>query len=284
MPINVSKEQIRAARQVDLYEFLTNRHNGSFIREGRSIRPRNNHSISIKEGYAGYMDFATNEGGNPIEFLVNHMGYRFPDAVLALTGGTGAARAEAAQPDRTGNVPPEFPTPVDGEYKNLFAFLNKRRSIPVETIRRLISWGLLYQEKSHNNIVFINYERDFAELRGTYTYGEPFHGVVPNCRHDGFWYFRTSRNARNAYICEAAIDAVSLYELHRMQGNQTDAYYFSIAGAAKQPAIDRLKNSKLELTLAVDNDDAGQKCRDRNPGLACILPEKKDWNEDLQAR
>ena len=65
MPINVSKEQIRAARQVDLYEFLTNRHNGSFIREGRSIRPRNNHSISIKEGYAGYMDFATNEGGNP---------------------------------------------------------------------------------------------------------------------------------------------------------------------------------------------------------------------------
>ena len=100
MPINVSKEQIRAARQVDLYEFLTNRHNGSFIREGRSIRPRNNHSISIKEGYAGYMDFATNEGGNPIEFLVNHMGYRFPDAVLALTGGTGAARAEAAQPDR----------------------------------------------------------------------------------------------------------------------------------------------------------------------------------------
>ena len=100
MPINVSKEQIRAARQVDLYEFLTNRHNGSFIREGRSIRPRNNHSISIKEGYAGYMDFATNEGGNPIEFLVNHMGYRFPDAVLALTGGTGAARAE--RPSRTG--------------------------------------------------------------------------------------------------------------------------------------------------------------------------------------
>ena len=65
---------------------------------------------------------------------------------------------------------------------------------------------------------------------------------------------------------------------------RSDAYYFSIAGAAKQPAIDRLKNSKLELTLAVDNDDAGQKCRDRNPGLACILPEKKDWNEDLQAR
>ena len=41
-------------------------------------------------------------------------------------------------------------------------------------------------------------------------------------------------------------------------GVSTD-YLFSIAGAAKQPAIDRLKNSKLELTLAVDNDDAGQK-------------------------
>lgn len=39
--------------------------------------------------------------------------------------------------------------------------------------------------------------------------------------------------------------------------------YISIAGAAKQPAIDRLKQSKLHIMLAVDNDAAGQKCRDK---------------------
>lgn len=147
----------------------------------------------------------------------------------------------------------------------------------------LLSQDAIYQEKKWNNIVFINREKDFAELRGTCTYGKPFHGVAPNCRHDGFWWFRTSRDARTAYIREAAIDAVSLYELHKLQKHPEDAYYISIAGVSKQAAIDRVKNSSLTPVLAVDNDGAGQKCRDRNPELAYILPANKDWNEDLQA-
>lgn len=36
-----------------------------------------------------------------------------------------------------------------------------------------------------------------------------------------------------------------------MHGKQKLAYYISIAGASKQPAIDRLKKSKLNLILAV---------------------------------
>ena len=122
-------------------------------------------------------------------------------------------------------------------------------------------------------------ERDFAEVRGTYTFGKPFHGIITNSRHDGFWWFRTSKNATKAYICEAAIDAISLYELHKIQGNKEEAYYISIAGVAKQPAINRLKQSKLHIVIAVDNDDAGQQCRNRNSELEYILPVHKDWNE-----
>lgn len=140
----------------------------------------------------------------------------------------------------------------------------------------------MYQEKSKNNIVFINAERNFGEIRGTYTFGKAFHGIVPNSRHDGFWWFRTSKNATKGYICESAIDAISLYELHKIQRNHEEAYYISV-GVAKQPAIDRLKNSKLYIVLAVDNDTAGQQCRDRNSELEYILPVNKDWNEDLQA-
>lgn len=67
-----------------------------------------------------------------------------------------------------------------------------------------------------------------------------------------------------------------------MHGNVEPAYYISIAGATKQPAIDKLKLSKLNIILAVDNDEAGQVCRDRNFDLEYILPDRKDWNEDLQ--
>ena len=288
MSTNVSKEQILTARRTDLYAFLVTHHDPDFTHQGDSIRPKNNHSISVHRGYSGYRDFSTGETGNSVEFLTRHMGYGFVHAVQALAGmaapSLAAVPPAAAQPDAAGHVPPGFPPPVDGWYRNLFAYLTSR-GISVETIHMLIKQKLLYQEKNKNNIVFINLERDFAELRGSYTYGRPFHGIVPNCRHDGFWWFRTSRDAATAYICEAAVDAVSLYELHKIQRavHTVPAYYVSIAGAAKQPAIDRLKNSRLTAVLAVDNDDAGQKCRDRNPGLPYIIPRYKDWNEDLQA-
>ena len=282
MSNSVSRDQIQAARHSDLYAFLLKYHNCSFTQEGDSIRPKDNHSISIKQGYCGYKDFATDETGNSIEFLINHMGYTFVGAVQALTNCSATDYSSDRQKNGIKTVPPKFPAPVNGIYKNLFAFLTDR-GIPSETIQMLISEKIMYQEKEKNNIVFINAERDFAELRGTYTFGNPFHGIVSNCRHDGFWWFRTSKEATTGYICEAAIDAISLYELHKMHGNMKPAYYISIAGVAKQPAIDRLKRSKLDLVLAVDNDDAGQRCRTRNSDLEYILPIRKDWNEDLQS-
>lgn len=279
---NVSKEQIASARSADLYDFLVQYYDFNFKHEGDSIKPVDNHSISIKKGYHGYKDFSTEEKGNSIEFLTNHMGYTFVEAVQALSNVSAPAQPADAQQYGISNVPTKFPEPVDGMYKNLFAYL-KNRGISTETIQMLVEQKNMYQEKSKNNIVFINMEKDFAEIRGTYTLGKPFHGIVPHSRHDGFWWFRTSRNAAKGYICEAAIDAISLYELHKMHGNMEEAYYISIAGVAKQPAIDRLKNSKLDIVLAVDNDAAGQKCRDRNSELEYILPINKDWNEDLQA-
>lgn len=281
MAHNVSKEQIETAKHTDLYAFLVRHHDSDFIHEGNSIRPKNNHSISIKKGYCGYNDFGSGETGNSIDFLINHMGYDFVGAVQALPDSPRTNCPTNAVQPQAKNIPLKFPTPIDGNYKNLFAFLTGR-GITVETIRILIGQNIMYQERKNNNIVFINAEKDFAELRGTYTYGKPFHGIVPGCRHDGFWWFRTSEDAAVGYICEASINAISLYELHRLQNKQRAAYYISIAGAAKQPAIDRLKHSKLNLVLAVDNDDAGQDCRDRNPDLEYVLPINKDWNEDLQ--
>lgn len=281
MSDNNLKEQVKAARHADLYAFLVKYHDSNFKHEGDSIRPKDNHSISIKKGYNGYKDFSNDETGNSVDYITKYMGYTFFDAVRALSGEPASVNPLNMQQDGIENVPPQFPAPVDGMYKNLFAFL-KNRSISAETIQILVKQKLLYQEKSRNNIVFINAERNFGEIRGTYTFGKAFHGIVPDSRHDGFWWFRTSKDASKCYICEAAIDAISLYELHRIHGDKEDAYYISIAGVAKQPAIDRLKRSKYNLILAVDNDMAGQQCRDRNSELEYILPKNKDWNEDLQ--
>lgn len=188
MTQNISKEQIRAARRTDLYAFLVKYHDSDFKHEKDSIRLKNNHSISIRTGYSGYRDFATDETGNSVDFLINYMGYGLMDAVQALTAGASTVSPvlpQAVQQDAAGHIPPEFSAPVDGRYRNLFAYL-KSRGISDRTIQELVRRKIIYQEKSRNNIVFINFERDFAEIHGTYTYGRSFHGVVPNCRHDGF--------------------------------------------------------------------------------------------------
>ena len=46
---NVSKEQAESARSADLYDFLVTYYDSNFKHEGDSIRPVDNHSISIKK-------------------------------------------------------------------------------------------------------------------------------------------------------------------------------------------------------------------------------------------
>ena len=277
-----TKDQLRQARRADLYQYLRRYHSSDIQIDGNSVHPKNNHSLSIKQGYSGFTDFATGETGNSVDYLVTHMGFSLDDAVFSLCDDSpGEVSAEPDTSDKIMGLPPVFPDPVFGPYKNLFAYL-RNRGISSDTIQMLITEGILYQERIHNNIIFVNKERDWAEIHGTYTYGDKsFHGMVASCRRDGFWWFRSSVGARMAYVCEAAIDAISLYEIHRLSGTTEPAFYISIGGVAKQPAIDRLKG-QVSVILAVDNDPAGQLCRNRNDDLPFILPKRKDWNDDLQ--
>ena len=43
------------------------------------------------------------------------------------------------------------------------------------------------------------------------------------------------------YVCEAAIDAISLYQLHALAKESQKAIYVSLGGVANQQTIDRLK-------------------------------------------
>ena len=42
--------------------------------------------VSVKRGYHGYRNFRTDEKGNNIDYLMNFLGYSYPEAVLALLG------------------------------------------------------------------------------------------------------------------------------------------------------------------------------------------------------
>jgi hypothetical protein len=310
-----SKEQIRQARKVNLYDFILTYHSGDFRRDGTSIHPRANRSLSIKQGYCGYIDFATDDKGNSVDFLTKYLGYELDNAVFALCGEGYhlIGSTQERQQIRLEKASPQFPKPIEASYKQLFAYLISR-GISTGTIKMLIDLKIIYQD-TYNNIIFVNSERDWGERRGTNTYADArclhrsecqefreskygwcscmndciqykndaYHSMIANSREDGFWWFKIGDgNSEKVYVCEASIDAISLYELHRLNGIKENVVFVSIGGVAKQKTIDRLKQHS-RVMLAVDNDNAGSECRKRNSELECIIPRLKDWNDDLKA-
>lgn len=138
-------------------------------------------------------------------------------------------------------------------------------------------------------MVFIDPSRTYAELRGTVP-GISFHGMAPGSDTTGFWWFKPGdpgSTVTAAFICEAAIDAISLHLLRQRfplpPGN--NPMYCSIGGVANQRRIDAIKAvmaaAGKPTVLAVDNDDAGERCRQRNPDCYALVPRLKDWNADL---
>lgn len=277
----VSNEQIRAARRANLHDYLLRNHPREVRIEGDSLRLADNHSVSIKQGYSGYMDFATGETGNAIECLLNYFDYEFTEAVTALCG-DGTARPQPSLPQPPPAPKPfTLPDPSPGFPAQLTAYLAGYRKIPLELVRYFLDAGLAFQEKSHSNIVFVSPEQNYAELRGAVP-GVSFHGMVPNSAPTGCFWFK-SKGLQSvpdvAYVCEGAIDAMSLYCIHQALAYPPNVLYCSIGGVANQQRIDRIK-AQVPTVIAVDNDEAGRACRDRNPDCQTAVPLYKDWNED----
>lgn len=327
MPDWVGLPAIRRARRANLYAYLNKFHPNEITLEGDSLRLNCNHSVSVRSNWSGYNDFSNGETGNAVECLVRFLDYGFQEAAAALamfdgvpeedlalpdehivlpgaprnpvaaTGAVQASTAPAAPqgPSAAPQAPPKpfvLPAAHQGPYLQLFAYLTQQRGIPAEMVRILIDDGLLYQDAGHANAVFTDPARTFAELRGTCTY-KPFHQVMFS-DPAAFWWFKPGGPEaipKIAYVCESAIDAISLY-LYLVSDDANCAatgLYCSIAGVANQRRIDRIKSGMAaagcQTVLAVDADDAGRSCCQRNPDCGTLLPwgGMKDWNQVLLA-
>lgn len=225
---------------------------------------------------------------------------------------------DTGNPDHSYDFDDEFEAPEkNADSKRLYANLIHIRCISADTVRDLVLKKYIYQDTS-GNIVFISKDRDWAELRGTNQYADarcskadgcgrfmlsdhewckhmdqcpaykksPFHGIARNSKKGGFWSFPADDRVpvERVYVCEAGVDAISLYELQRLQKScVAGSVYCSIGGCGKHDAIKNIIDTyKEKVILAVDNDDAGVVCRERYPNVQYIIPVSKDWNDDLK--
>ena len=278
-----TQDQIERVVNIDLYDYALK--NLDAVREGNWARLKSNNSVCFKRGSSRYIDFSKQGKagcGNLIDLLTNYYGETFLSVMNNEIGANpNQYKRSSTQYVSVFNLPDH-----DDSLKETIAYLTKTRGLPKAIVERLVKEDLLYQalvihgERKYKNCVFVNDQRTYYEIHGTFSFGKSFHG---NGRKeiDSYWSFSTGVGVSKVYICESSIDAISLAVIKNL--DYENALYVSIGGVSNYKTIEKLiETYGKRCILAVDNDKAGQECRNKYSSLSAIVPRKKDWNEDLK--
>lgn len=230
-------------------------------------------------------------GGGPIQFMQHFYGMDFVDAVKYLLDGEEGA--EFVQASRTPE--PKLPFTPPKLSKNMhrtFAYLIKTRKIDADIVQHFVNEKKILETEEYHNTAFCGYdekgEMKQMHLRSTLPGNRFFMDIDGS---DKQYYFRHIGTNSDVYVFEAPIDMLSYITMNKE--NWQESSYVCPGGVA----IDALKNvlstneQISKVYMCVDRDDAGDKTVKRigdelnEMGYEWerILPENKDWNEDLTA-
>ncbi len=167
-------------------------------------------------------------------------------------------------------------------------YLINFRKIPLSTLHHPKFTNRIRID-THKNAIFPHF--DTGQICGYEIKNSRFTGFSPY-GHRGLWCSVWQPNHNHLIITESAIDALSFHALHG-QGND---FYLSIGGqlgkkqlSLIQRAITNISND-VTLLVAFDNDIKGHQYASilekvvQGIELTRLLPQTKDWNEDLQTK
>ncbi len=286
--IPFTDEQKLRAGEVDLEEFLRQR-GEKLIRSGHDKRLASDHSVTVR-GNEWY-DHAAQRGGGPVSFLQRFYRMSYPEAMLALLGGNGgqsfpATSKREAEPRKSFTLPE-----ANGDMRRVYAYLIKQRGIDKDVIDHFARAGLLYENAKHHNCVFVGTDENgvarHAHKRSTNSYGEAFRINVEGS--DPRYSFHHIGTDGSLFVFEAPIDMLSYITLYPDRWQEHS--YVACCGTSFLPVqqMKEMTPPMKKLFLCLDNDKAGQSACEQMEALsrawnvetARLLPEHKDWNEDL---
>lgn len=288
MSNRVSSEQITKAKSINLINYLKECHPEMIKKDPHSNRyiDATHDSLVIME--RGFTRFSTGDKGDQIQYVMNYLHMDFQDAVLLLNNylGCGNSGEKCISFNYyTPNSNSEYfekPEAATGKYRRVWSYLTIIRGIPAETVEKLFDDGTLYQDKAYGNCVFMSSKCKYAEIVGTTDIR--FKKIEANSEPDGYW-ITGNTDSDTVYICESAIDAISLMVLNQKYNSTENAAYASMGGLKKE-VLKRLEADGFKkVILAVDNDSAGYKFTEQHDEYLEIETPRgckiKDWNEML---
>ena len=181
--------------------------------------------------------------------------------------------------------------PAHNNMRRVFAYLCQTRGIAPEVVSAFARKGLLYESADHHNAVFVGRDEQgeirHLHARGTLT-GSHFRQTLPGSEKE--YSFHWPGTSGKLYTFEAPVDMLSYISLHP-EGwlNHT---YVALCGVSAAPIYHLLETQPQleEVTLCLDNDEAGQAAARRIAGellnewnvtVSAEFPSQKDWNDEL---
>ena len=283
-----SDEQLQRASGIDIVAMLQGQ-GEKLKKQGRVYRWMRYDSTVIDRNR--WYRHSREIGGGPIQFMQHFYGMDFVEAVKYLLDGEEGA--EFVQASRTPE--PKLPFTPPKLSKNMhrtFAYLIKTRKIDADIVQHFVNEKKILETEEYHNVAFCGYdekgEMKQMHLRSTLPGNRFFMDIDGS---DKQYYFRHIGTNSDVYVFEAPIDMLSYITMNKE--NWQESSYVCLGGVA----IDALKNvlntneQISKVYMCVDRDDAGDKTVKRigdelnEMGYEWerILPENKDWNEDLTA-
>lgn len=178
--------------------------------------------------------------------------------------------------------------------RHLYAYLTKTRHLAPDVITHFVRAGLLYESAQYHNAVFLGLDETgaprAASLKGTLT-GSGFRQTLTGS--DTRYGFHHWGESNRLYVFEAPVDMLSFITM--LQQDWTVHSYLALDGLSSKALHHFLSwNPQIsEILLCLDHDAAGLEAADKfqdelttndYANVTRLLPQCKDWNEDIKAR
>ena len=247
-----------------------------------------------------WFDQYTQKGGDAVDFFTYFYGESEEQAAAMLLncsvadlGKLPARSPPQAEPVKKQQEKVLKIPPAHKDMRRVFAYLCQTRGIAPEVVSAFVRKGLLYESASHHNAVFVGRDEQgevrHLHARGTLT-GSHFRQTLPGSEKE--YSFHWQGTSGNLYAFEAPIDLLSYISLHP-EGWKNHTYV-ALCGVSAAPIYHLLETQPQleEITLCLDNDEAGQAAARRiasellnewNVTVSAEFPTLKDWNDELLA-
>lgn len=268
----IPEEQIEAARQVSLLDYMLRFEPDLLVRKGNEYRTPNGHSsLSISlDGSRWYWFAGQIGGGNALYYLTQVEKMPFRQAVERLTGAE-LPRTLSRPPPHAREPKEAFALPPQCRYSDRATEYLTGRGIDREIVQHCIRQGTIYESYPHHNVVFIGRDSSgddkFACLRGTVS-GQQFRmDQKGSDKRYGFLFVPPGCDPtyqRWIAAFEAPIDALSFVTLNRHYHicpiNWDSLPCLALSGTAPAALLQYLRDHPRTDTvyLCLDNDDAGK--------------------------